>query len=200
MMLGGDEMGHTQRGNNNAYCQDNELSWIDWGLTETNADLVRFFRLLIRFRREHRAFGHATYGEDCGPGCHVSFHGLKPDEPDWSWESRSLAALFTDDGTEGDAQPNGGGAVDPEDKSCSAGGNGSPAGKREPIDVYLIANAFWGALPFQLPAPLPGRPWRRRLDTSLPSPNDISEPGAEPTVADQGSYSAGPRSVAALIR
>lgn len=53
MLLGGDEFGRTQRGNNNAYCQDNEISWYDWRLVHTNADLVRFVRHLIRFRQSH---------------------------------------------------------------------------------------------------------------------------------------------------
>lgn len=53
MLLGGDEFGRTQRGNNNAYCQDNEISWYDWRLVQTNADLVRFVRRLIRLRQSH---------------------------------------------------------------------------------------------------------------------------------------------------
>jgi len=53
MLLGGDELGRTQRGNNNAYCQDNETSWYDWRLVQANADLVRFVRRLIRFRQSH---------------------------------------------------------------------------------------------------------------------------------------------------
>ncbi|MGN6251078.1 MAG: hypothetical protein ACTHNS_04590, partial [Marmoricola sp.] len=52
-MLGGDEFGRTQRGNNNAYCQDNELSWYDWGEVEHNGALLEFTRGLIRFRKEH---------------------------------------------------------------------------------------------------------------------------------------------------
>ena len=62
MMLGGDEMGRTQHGNNNAYCQDNELSWLDWSLVKTNADLLRFVRTLIRLRLDSRE-GWMTGGE-----------------------------------------------------------------------------------------------------------------------------------------
>jgi glycogen operon protein len=56
MMLAGDEMGRSQRGNNNAYCQDNELSWLDWSLLDTNADLVEFVAGLSRLRRDHPVF------------------------------------------------------------------------------------------------------------------------------------------------
>ena len=56
MLLHGDEMGRTQQGNNNAYCQDNELSWIDWSLVETNADLVDFTSKLTKLRDDHPVF------------------------------------------------------------------------------------------------------------------------------------------------
>ncbi|WOD41191.1 glycogen debranching protein GlgX [Nodosilinea sp. E11] len=56
MLLGGDEMGRTQRGNNNAYCQDNVISWFDWHLPEGNEDLINFCRELIFFRRQHPVF------------------------------------------------------------------------------------------------------------------------------------------------
>ena len=47
MLLAGDEVGRTQQGNNNAYCQDNEISWLDWRIVDSNAELLRFFRLMI---------------------------------------------------------------------------------------------------------------------------------------------------------
>ena len=53
MFVAGDEVGRTQRGNNNAYCQDSELSWFDWTLVEENADLFRFFKQMIALRRRH---------------------------------------------------------------------------------------------------------------------------------------------------
>ncbi len=56
MLLAGDEFGRSQRGNNNAYCQDNEVSWIDWRLSEANADLLEFVKLLIAIRKEHPMF------------------------------------------------------------------------------------------------------------------------------------------------
>ena len=96
MILAGDEFGRTQRGNNNAYCQDNEIGWVDWRLAERNADLVRFFRELIRFRQSFVSFRFGSFEEPQDCDCRLSFHGTEPGRPDWSWESRSLAAWFTE--------------------------------------------------------------------------------------------------------
>jgi isoamylase len=88
MLLAGDEAGRSQRGNNNAYCQDNEISWFNWRFVETNADLVRFFRLLIRLRRDHPLLRRATFS---GGPVQVEWHGVRLHQPDWSYESRALA-------------------------------------------------------------------------------------------------------------
>lgn len=89
MMLGGDEFGRSQHGNNNAYCQDGPLSWFDWGLAERNAPLVRFVRELIALRRRFRVLSAARF--------------YRPDEISWlspegappSWETeRSIACLI----------------------------------------------------------------------------------------------------------
>ena len=91
MIVAGDEMGRTQRGNNNAYCQDNELAWVDWTLREKNADLVRFFRLLIKFRKAHASLRRRFFFEDeTGPPT-VAWHGTRRNHPDGSAESRTLA-------------------------------------------------------------------------------------------------------------
>lgn len=97
MLLGGDEMGRTQLGNNNAYCQDNEISWVDWSLVETNSDLVRFVTTLVRLRRDTRCFRQIGWHET-GNQTAVHFHGVEPAKPDWSPDSRSLAAEFTNNG------------------------------------------------------------------------------------------------------
>ncbi len=88
MILAGDEMGKTQLGNNNTYCQDNETSWIDWNLVQENADLLRFFRLLIAFRKYHPGLRHESVP--------VIWHGIKPGKPDWSSESRSLVVQISE--------------------------------------------------------------------------------------------------------
>jgi glycogen operon protein len=89
MLLGGDEFGRTQRGNNNAYCQDNEVSWVDWRLLETNGDLFRFTARLARFRRAHPSLRRRTFFEDEAKPP-VEWHGAKLGQPDWDRESRSL--------------------------------------------------------------------------------------------------------------
>ena len=144
MILMGDEVRRTQRGNNNAYCQDDETSWFDWTLLEKHADVHRFTKLLFARRilrptatEEQRicltdALRHATF----------AWHGVKLWRPDWASYSHALAF----------------GAEMPE------------AG----LKVHLIMNAFWEPLEFELPAPDGDRVWRRWIDTSLDPPNDIT--------------------------
>ena len=92
MILAGDEVGRTQQGNNNAYCQDNEISWFDWEGLQHHSELFRFFKLLIAFRKQHAVLRGRHFFErenHRNPG--LSWHGIKPGEPDWSSHSRSLA-------------------------------------------------------------------------------------------------------------
>jgi glycogen operon protein len=92
MVLAGDEVGRTQGGNNNAYCQDNQVSWLDWRLREQNASLFRFFSRLIRFRKAHPALRRETFFEDDPGGPPpVVWHGTKRGKPDWTTESRMVA-------------------------------------------------------------------------------------------------------------
>ncbi len=81
----GDEFARTQRGNNNAYCQDNDISWVDWSLTQKNAGLVRFVRLMIALRKKHFALSREQFVN------RVSWHGRNVGEPDWTGMSRVLA-------------------------------------------------------------------------------------------------------------
>ena len=81
----GDEFGRTQRGNNNAYCQDNEISWIDWRLVKENEDLVRFTRMMIALRKKYFAINREEFVN------RVSWHGTRIGDPDWTGESRTLA-------------------------------------------------------------------------------------------------------------
>ena len=90
MLLAGDELGRTQRGNNNAYCQDNEVSWLDWSLASPNADLFRFTQRLIRFRKAHASLRRRTFFED-ELRTAVVWHGTRLAKPDWSAEARTLA-------------------------------------------------------------------------------------------------------------
>jgi isoamylase len=101
MLLAGDEFGRTQRGNNNAWCQDNEISWVDWSLLEQDRDLFHFTSRLIRFRRAHRSLRRRTFFEDERRSS-LSWHGTRLSQPDWGEESRELG-MYLDGGGGDDA-------------------------------------------------------------------------------------------------
>ena len=171
MILMGDEVRHTQNGNNNAYCQDNDISWFDWTLVTKHAGLHRFVKLLIA-RRRLRDMGHEQRHISLNQlvsEANKSWHGTKLGQPDWSDSSHSVA--FTVEM------------------------------KKQRFLFHMIMNAYWEPLDFELPPAENGgiNPWRRWIDTSLDSPNDISEWQTSPPVPDH-SYRAAPRSVIILWR
>jgi isoamylase len=88
MFVAGDEVRRTQRGNNNAYCQDNEISWFDWALTRENADLLGFWQRMIAFRKRHSTLHRGEFFT----GADVAWHGTKLNEPGWDDpDARALA-------------------------------------------------------------------------------------------------------------
>jgi glycogen operon protein len=174
MLLMGDEVRRTQRGNNNAYCQDNELGWFNWEDVEKNAGLLRFVRLLIRLNRGHRVFQSKTFWSEPQPspkqndphdGPQVIWHGVELHAPDLRPESHSLAFELLDPAT----------------------------GER----LYVILNLYWEPLSFALPALQKGQRLRRLIDTAQPSPQDACEPDDAPTVYES-SYRAEARSAVVL--
>jgi isoamylase len=168
MMLAGDEMGRTQQGNNNAYSQDNEISWLNWELLDRNGDMFRFFRRLIRLRNQCPTMRPRTFAEHgTGPWPTIVWHGVTRGQPDWSWDSRSLAMHWI--------------------------------GGLRGNDLFLIANAYWERLRFELPVASCGRTWFRLADTMLESPLDILDEGMEQRLSDQHAYHVGPRSVVVLL-
>nr|VFJ43410.1 MAG: glycogen operon protein [Candidatus Kentron sp. DK]VFJ52884.1 MAG: glycogen operon protein [Candidatus Kentron sp. DK] len=170
MILSGDEMGRTQRGNNNAYCQDNDISWIDWELAGKNADLVRFFQRLIRLRRTHAALRRESFlPDEQGSTVSVEWHGTAPYQPDWSFASRTLAKCVRQ--------------VTPDGESES---------------IYIIMSAYDEALSFEIPS-LKERSWYRIIDTAFDSPQDIVDSGQEERLDDQKRYWVQPRSMVVLI-
>jgi glycogen operon protein len=170
MLLMGDEARRSQRGNNNAYCQDNETSWFDWDLVSQHAGLHRFVQLLAARRalRKMDGEGQRRSLNQLLRSARKAWHGVGIDQPDWSHQSHSLA--FS--------------AELPE----------------ENLSFYIIFNAYWEPLEFELPAHAHGarQPWRRWIDTSLESPHDIQDWPAAPVVTGR-MYRAGQRSVVALI-
>ncbi len=169
MLLMGDEVRRTQRGNNNPYCQDNEISWFDWGLLSKHADVHRFVRLLVarRLRRNLSPELQRMTLTQLIHGANKAWHGVKLNQPDWGDDSHSLAV-----------------SVD------------IPA---EQLRFHLLMNAYWEPLDFELPAFDAGTQdtWHRWIDTFLDSPLDISEWDAAPPVLGFV-YRAGPRSVVVL--
>jgi glycogen operon protein len=169
MLLAGDEIGHSQLGNNNAYCQDNQTSWIDWSPQKSNLGLFRFVRNLIAFRREHPALRKNSFGHDAvNRPIVMRWGGRKPDQADWSFESRLLSVQL-----------------------------GEETGNGPGEQIYLIANAHWEAAECELPELAWGR-WHRFADTSLAAPFDIAELGEEIEIPRE-SYLVKPRSVLILL-
>jgi isoamylase len=170
MILMGDEVRRSQGGNNNAYCQDNEISWFDWSLVARHADLHRFVRLLIA-RRLLRDLEHERRRMSLNEllrQAKSAWHGVKLNQPDWSPHSHSLS--FTAEL------------------------------QTEKRLLHLILNGYWEPLDFELPPSEGGAraPWRRWIDTALDSPHDIAEWQNAPPFSGM-SYRAEPRSVAVLF-
>jgi isoamylase len=156
MLLGGDEFGRSQQGNNNAYCQDNEISWFDWaGIGPEGERLLAFVRYLIALRKVHPALrrpcflhGHDRSIDGLKDIVWLTPAGLEPDEGYWrSGQARCLGLLL----------------------NGQAGAYRSWDGRPEDDDILLILlNAYHEAVPFRLPADAPSGRWRCLVDTAAP--------------------------------
>jgi len=147
MILGGDEFLRTQRGNNNAWCQDNEIGWVDWNRARDQADFLRFVTMLIALRKRHPVLRRRTFLTGEGPEPDIHWHGVKPNKPDFAPWSRTLALAY-------------------DGRRCD----------RERVvdrDLYIAFNAYHEPLEFVIPQSPTGRKWRRAIDTARPSPHDI---------------------------
>ncbi|HIK30215.1 MAG TPA: glycogen debranching protein GlgX [Oscillatoriales cyanobacterium M4454_W2019_049] len=155
MIAFGDEIRRTQKGNNNAYCQDNEISWFDWHLVEKNADMLRFFQQMIRFRQRHAVLRRNRFFEGkVNPRglADISWHGCKLYSPGWS-DPVARALSFT------------------------LGGDNSEA------DLHIMLNMDAQALYFEVP-PIYERQWVLAVDTAKAAPEDIVLPGQEHPLVD----------------
>lgn len=177
MVLMGDEIGRTQNGNNNMYCQDNPLNWMDWTLLDNNLDLFRFSKLMIAFRNNHpvlRSKDHYRNRDCVGSGlADITWHGTRAWNADWSDASRVLAFML-----------------------C---GKHAKGGEVEDNTLYMAMNSCWLPLHFEIPQPPEGTRWHVAANTGMQSPDDIFEDGAEPELENQSEIMAGPRSVVILI-
>jgi isoamylase len=168
MLLMGDEVRRTQRGNNNAYCQDNEISWFDWSLLEKHRDIHRFVKILIENRRREteRTLLNLTLNQLLARA-RLECHGVKLHRPDWSNQSHSLAITASSVSADLDLYL--------------------------VLNVYWEPLRF--ELP-PVPGAGSGR-WRRWLDTFLEAPHDICAISNAVLVAG-ASYLVNPRSIVAL--
>ncbi len=171
MLLGGDEMGRTQGGNNNAYCQDSEVSWFDWD--NADRDLLAFTVRLIAFRRDHPVFrrrrwflGTPIHGEGVRDIGWFRPDGEPMNDDDWRHGFAKSLGVFLN----GDAIP----GLD---------------GRGERIvdaSFYVLFNAHHEAVPFRLPArPEWGERWRRVLDTGEPDGEGIFAAGEQMRVGER---------------
>jgi len=177
MVLMGDEAGRTQHGNNNAYCQDNEINWLDWSLVESRQDLLRFARLMVAFRNAHPVLRNREHysNSDCRNCGHadISWHGEYVGQPDWSENSHCLAFMI-----------------------C---GEYAKGGSAKDDDIYVATNNGCSGQYFNLPECRSGRRWHVALNTGMPSPEDIFAVGEEPRLENQSGIFVGPRSVVVLV-
>lgn len=141
----GDEMGRTQWGNNNAYCQNNEISWVNWDDLKRNQGLFRFARGLIHFIQSQDLFQQEKLlkTEENSEEPYLIWHGVKLYQPDWSDYSHSIAFTLHH--------------------------------PKKGEFLHVIFNAYWESLQFQLPTPPHGKKLYRLVDTSAPSPHDFYE-------------------------
>jgi isoamylase len=169
MLLMGDEVGRTQAGNNNAYCQNNTLSWLQWKRDSSSTDMLRFTQAMIRLRGtfERKGLLGQTEADRSEGAGRIEWHGTRLDQPDWSSDSHSLAyAVRTSNRTQ----------------AC-----------------YVAINAYWTTLEFELPTSVTDKEgeWTRIVDTSLQSPHDIVDQSQSQVIVGR-TYIVSPRSIVIL--
>jgi glycogen operon protein len=165
MILGGDEFLQTQMGNNNAWCQDNGTSWVDWTLKDRNAGFLRFVQKLIALRKAHPVLRRRTFftgGRGGGPP-DILWHGAEPARPDFS--ATSLALAFALDG-----------------RCCDRPG-------KIDCDFYVAMNSGPYPVEFKIPASPSGRPWHWLIDTALAAPDDFQEASTRTSIPVLHAYS-----------
>jgi len=155
MLLMGDEVRRSQGGNNNAYCQNNQISWFDWSALKQHQGFLEFVRGLVQFIQSLQIFQQqqilATSVDPDQP--YICWHGVSLEQPDWSYHSRSLAFTL-----------------------------GHPHAQEL---IHVMLNAFWEPLEFALPPLAKGQRWYRIVDTALPPGKDFCPLVQSPPVMGQ---------------
>lgn len=177
-LLAGDEIGNSQKGNNNAYCQDNEIGWINWKGEESEQQIFQFIQKVIAFRRRHPVFHLAEElkimdYKSCGyPD--ISYHGINAWYPDMAYNKRQLGIMY-----------------------C-----GKYAKKNDGSDdnfFYVAYNLYWEEKEFDLPN-LPNRmKWYIAIDSSVEKEEGVYKEGEEPILEQQKSLKVSSRTIVVLI-
>ncbi len=177
MLLMGDEVGRSQQGNNNTYCHDNDLNWLDWQLWEQNNDIFKFCQRCIAFRHAHpvlRHYSHLKNQDYIGSGYpDISWHGTQAWQADWSEGSRTLAFML-----------------------C---GQHAKQGNQKDDFIYVGMNMHWEAHGFELPQLPAGVQWHIFANTGCQAPHDCYELGKEVILPQQQGILIGERSVVILV-
>jgi isoamylase len=177
MILGGDEFMRTQKGNNNAYCQDNEIGWFDWGLTTKHADMLEFVKKAIAVEKSFRVLRRRKFllgmDMDADNVPDITWYGLNLDNPSWD---------------------------DPELRTLCCRLDGSEAESESPdYHLFFILNADWREQAVKLPPLTDGKRWYMVIDTSLPPGEDFSGAGRTVRIDPPEYYIANARSTVVLL-
>jgi isoamylase len=173
MLLGGDELGRTQNGNNNAYCQDNEISWFDWSAVDTG--LLSFTADLVAFRRAHPVFRRRRFltGAETSELGWFTPAGTPMNEGDWADPNALALGIYLDGSDDPDQAADGTLLLDD--------------------DFLVLVNAWWEPLDFTIPPARPGQAWQLQIDSY-----DPAAPATDSPRQAGGKVTVGPRSVCVL--
>jgi glycogen operon protein len=171
MILGGDELGRTQRGNNNAYCQDNPITWFDWSAVDE--DLLEFTRRLVTLRQSHPVFRRRRFlvGAEAGELLWFTPAGTAMTTKAWRDPGARSVALYLDGADAPDLDADGRPMLDD--------------------DFLVLVNAWWEPLDFAIPGTRPGQTWLREIDTFDPTT-------AAAALGESDVIAVGPRSLVVL--
>jgi len=177
LLLSGDEVLRTQRGNNNAYCQDNELSWFNWEDVARNGDILDFCRKAIAMTRHYRVLHRNMFFNGCvtpDGARDITWYNHNLKHPVWENPKQRILCFQIEENS-GDHRP-------------------------VPCSLFFILNATPRAVMVKLPPRADSTEWRRIVDTSLPAGDDFREPGDEAPLAGAGTtYEAPRQSVVVLV-
>lgn len=177
MLLAGDEFRNTQMGNNNAYCQDNEISWLNWDFKDYNIEVFNFTKKIISFRKAHPILRRKSFFtgrvHKTNKMPDIAWHGIEPYKADWTDKSRLVACTLN-------------GIFAKED------------GHEADNDIYMAFNSSLHNYNITLPESPSGKPWKRIIDTSLPFQHDIVDE-SDGVILEENKYHLKKQSTLVLI-